>query len=586
MRRFFLRCAAAALAAVLTLPPALAAERDSEMVRVGLAYGSSALASANLENNTGYGSGYRMGYFDDGLDFVELARTDEGETQITMVKAQNTWVNGTSYSNSDNGGEAIGCYHVLVEDGYRSYEQAAADAQEYRDGFVAWIGGDYQVRAGAYLTEEEAEDAAWDLDGEVVGTSSYAVNVTVTGTDQILFQFDGGDALALGVMPDVTGTDSVRTWFKGYRYYGGFRYERIGGGDLTVVNIVDLETYIKGVVPYEMSSSWPLEALKVQAVCARSYAYINIHSGKHTSYHFDVCNTTDCQAYYGAGTNSSSYQATERTDRAVDETAGEYAWYDGQVIEAFYSSSHGGASESVYNVWGTSLEQYPYLCGVEDPYEADMASKNSYSSWTVSYTSSELAQRLERYDYDASSGIESLTLTYSDLGNVIQVRVNYRDGGSDTIRPSSMRSSSMRSVFGISSIRFTVNGRAASSGSGTTSSSGGGLTANGSTSLDSQGSYTVISGSGSLSQAGLDGLYAISGSGSITPAEDAASGGGSDTDTPAGTQVTVSGSSYSFQGSGNGHQLGLSQYGAWAMAERGFTYEEIIEFYYPGTYVR
>ena len=573
--------AAVLLAVVLALPTVLAAGSGGEMVRVGLAYGSGALVNANLENNTGYGSGYRMGYFDDDLDFVELAWTDEDETQITMVKTQNTWVNGTSYSNSDNGGDVIGCYHVLVESGYRSYEQAAADAQEYRDGFVAWIDGDYQVRAGSYTSRQEAEDAAQSLGGTVAGTSSYAVNVTRTGTAEILFQFDGGDALALGVMPDVTGADAVRTWFKGYRYYGGFRYERIGGGDLTVVNIVDLETYIKGVVPYEMSSSWPLEALKVQAVCARSYAYINIHSGKHTSYHFDVCNTTDCQAYYGAGTNSSSYQATERTDQAVDETAGEYAWYDGQVIEAFYSSSHGGASESVYNVWGTSLEQYPYLCGVEDPYEADMASKNSYSSWTVSYTSSELAQRLENYGYDASSGIESLTLTYSDLGNVIQVRVNYRDGGSDTIRPSSMRS-----VFGISSIRFTVNGQAASSGSGTTSSSGGGLTANGSTSLDSQGTYTVISGSGSLSQAGLDGLYAISGSGSVTPAEDAASGGGSGTDTPTGTQVTVSGSSYSFQGSGNGHQLGLSQYGAWAMAERGFTYDEIIEFYYPGTYVR
>lgn len=573
--------AAVLLAVVLALPTVLAAGSGGEMVRVGLAYGSGALVNANLENNTGYGSGYRMGYFDDDLDFVELAWTDEDETQITMVKTQNVWVNGSSYSTSDNGGDVIGCYHVLVEDGYRSYEQAAADAQEYRDGFVAWIDGDYQVRAGSYTSRQEAEDAAQNLGGTVAGTSSYAVNVTRTGTAEILFQFDGGDDLALGVMPDVTGADTVRTWFKGYRYYGGFRYERIGGGDLTVVNIVDLETYIKGVVPYEMSSSWPLEALKVQAVCARSYAYINIHSGKHTSYHFDVCNTTDCQAYYGAGTNSSSYQATERTDQAVDETAGEYAWYDGQVIEAFYSSSHGGASESVYNVWGTSLEQYPYLCGVEDPYEADMASKNSYSSWTVSYTSSELAQRLENYGYDASSGIESLTLTYSDLGNVIQVRVNYRDGGSDTIRPSSMRS-----VFGISSIRFTVNGQAASSGSGTTSSSGGGLTANGSTSLDSQGTYTVISGSGSLSQAGLDGLYAISGSGSITPAEDAASGGGSGTDTPTGTQVTVSGSSYSFQGSGNGHQLGLSQYGAWAMAERGFTYEEIIEFYYPGTYVR
>ena len=572
--------AAVLLAVVLALPTALAAGSGGEMVRVGLAYGSGALVNANLENNTGYGSGYRMGYFDDGLDFVELARTDEDETQITMVKTQNTWVNGTSYSNSDNGGDVIGCYHVLVESGYRSYEQAAADAQEYRDGFVAWIDGDYQVRAGSYTSRQEAEDAAQSLGGTVAGTSSYAVNVTRTGTAEILFQFDGGDALALGVMPDVTGADTVRTWFKGYRYCGGFRYERIGGGDLTVVNIVDLETYIKGVVPYEMSNSWPLEALKVQAVCARSYAYINIHSGKHTSYHFDVCNTTDCQAYYGAGTNSSSYQANERTDQAVDETAGEYAWYDGQVIEAFYSSSHGGASESVYNVWGTSLEQYPYLCGVEDPYEADMASKNSYSSWTVSYTSSELAQRLQARGYNASSGIASLTLTYSDLGNVIQVRVTYGNGESNDLKPTSIRS-----VFGVSSIRFTVNGQSVSSGAGT-SSSGGGLTANGSASLDSQGTYTVISGSGSLSQAGLDGLYAISGSGSINPAEDTVSSGGSGTDTPAGTQVTVSGSSYIFQGSGNGHQLGLSQYGARAMAERGFTYDEIIEFYYPGTYVR
>lgn len=572
--------AAVLLAVVLALPTALAAGSGGEMVRVGLAYGSGALVNANLENNTGYGSGYRMGYFDDGLDFVELARTDEDETQITMVKTQNTWVNGTSYSTSDNGGEAIGCYHVLVESGCRSYEQAAADAQEYRDGFVAWIDGDYQVRAGSYTSRQEAEDAAQSLGGTVAGTSSYAVNVTRTGTAEILFQFDGGDALALGVMPDVTGADTVRTWFKGYRYCGGFRYERIGGGDLTVVNIVDLETYIKGVVPYEMSNSWPLEALKVQAVCARSYAYINIHSGKHTSYHFDVCNTTDCQAYYGAGTNSSSYQANERTDQAVDETAGKYAWYDGQVIEAFYSSSHGGASESVYNVWGSSLEQYPYLCGVEDPYEADMASQNSYSSWTVSYTSSELAQRLQARGYNASSGIASLTLTYSDLGNVIQVRVTYGNGESNDLKPTSIRS-----VFGVSSIRFTVNGQSVSSGAGT-SSSGGGLTANGSASLDSQGTYTVISGSGSLSQAGLDGLYAISGSGSVTPAEDAASGGGSGTDTPTGTQVTVSGSSYIFQGSGNGHQLGLSQYGARAMAERGFTYDEIIEFYYPGTYVR
>lgn len=576
--------AAALLAVVLALPTALAEGSGGEMVRVGLAYGSGALVNANLENNTGYGSGYRMGYFDDDLDFVELARTDEDETQITMVKTQNVWVNGSSYSTSDNGGEAIGCYHVLVGSGYRSYEEAAAAADGYADGFVAWVDGDYQVRAGSYTSESAAQSAASSYGGTVAGTSSYGVNVTRTGSAEILFQFDGGADLALGVMPDVTGADAVRTWFKGYRYYGGFRYERISGGNLTVVNIVDLETYIKGVIPYEMSNSWPLEALKVQAVCARSYAYVNIQSNKHTSYHFDVCNSTDCQVYYGAGANSSSYQANDRTDQAVDETAGEYAWYNGQVIEALYSSSHGGASESVYNVWGSSLERYPYLCGVSDPYEADMASKNSYSSWTVSYSSSELAQRLQNYGYNTSSGIASLTLTYSDLGNVIQVRVNYNNGESNTIKPSSTYG--IRTSFGVHSIRFTVNGQGASSGSSSGSAGGGGIAVNGSSSLGSQDSYTVISGSGTQSQVSLDGLYAISGSGSIAPAGDGTSSGGSGTGTPSGTQVTVSGSSYTFQGSGYGHQLGLSQYGAWAMAERGFSYDEIIEFYYPGTYVR
>lgn len=576
--------AAVLLAVVLALPTVLAAGSGGEMVRVGLAYGSGALVNANLENNTGYGSGYRMGYFDDDLDFVELAWTDEDETQITMVKTQNVWVNGSSYSTSDNGGEAIGCYHVLVRSGYRSYEEAAAAADGYADGFVAWVDGDYQVRAGSYTSESAAQSAASSYGGTVAGTSSYGVNVTRTGSAEILFQFDGGADLALGVMPDVTGADAVRTWFKGYRYYGGFRYERISGGNLTVVNIVDLETYIKGVIPYEMSNSWPLEALKVQAVCARSYAYVNIQSNKHTSYHFDVCNSTDCQVYYGAGANSSSYQANDRTDQAVDETAGEYAWYNGQVIEALYSSSHGGASESVYNVWGSSLERYPYLCGVSDPYEADMASKNSYSSWTVSYSSSELAQRLQNYGYNTSSGIASLTLTYSDLGNVIQVRVNYNNGESNTIKPISTYG--IRTSFGVHSIRFTVNGQGASSGSSSGSAGGGGIAVNGSSSLGSQDSYTVISGSGTQSQVSLDGLYAISGSGSIAPAGDGTSSGGSGTGTPSGTQVTVSGSSYTFQGSGYGHQLGLSQYGAWAMAERGFSYDEIIEFYYPGTYVR
>lgn len=575
MKGIFTRLAALLLAAALVTPAAQAAGSEAELIQVGLAYGSGALVSANLENNTGYGSGYRFGYYDSDLDFVELGRTSSGVTKLTMVKAQNIWVSGTSYSTSDNGGELIGCYHVQMPGSYNSYNAAYSEASDYSDGFVAWIDGEYQVRCGAYETKAEAESRASSLGGTVVGTSSYAVNVTQTGKAKILFQFDGEDGLALGVMPDVTGEDEVRTWFKGNRYYGGFRYERISGGDLTVVNIVDLETYLKGVIPYEMSNSWPLEALKVQAVCARSYAYNNLRSSRHTASHFDVCNTTDCQVYYGAGPNNTSYQANDRTDRAVEETAGEYARYDGQVIEAFYSSSHGGASESVYHVWGSSLEDYPYLKGVADPYEADLSGKNPYSSWTVSYSEEELVQQLLSKGYAAGSGIDSLVLTYSELGNVIQAKVFYENGQSNTLKPEKIRS-----AFGLPSIRFTVNGKEAGSGS---QSGNSGLSVGGGA-LDSGKDYFVISGGGTVSQVSGEKLYSISGSGTICPVDEAGESGSPDV--PAGTQVTVSGRSFTFRGSGNGHQLGLSQYGAWAMAERGFSYDEIIEFYYPGAVVR
>ena len=572
MKRIFMQLAAVVLAVAVAVPmaaPAKAAKSDELTLRVGLAYGTSALVNANLENNTGYGSGYRFGYYDSDLDFVELGRTSADITQLTMVKAQNVWVNGSSYSTSNNGGELIGCYHVLVSDGYRSFSAAQQAAQRYSDGFVAWIDGEYQVRVGAYETETEAQSRANSVDGTVVGTSSYSVNVTETGETQILFQFDGGSSTALGIMPDVTGVGETRTWFKSLRYPGGFRYERIGGGNLTVVNIVDMEDYLKGVVPNEMSDSWPLEALKAQAVCARSYAYNSLNH--HSSYHFDICNGTDCQVYYGYGGKGVN---NVNAARAVEETAGEYALYNGKPIEAFYSASHGGASESVYNVWGSSLTTYPYLCGVEDPYEADTDSINPYSSWTVSYTTSSLTQRLQGKGYGTGTTVASLDLTYSDLGNVIAVKVNYANGQSNTITPIKMRS-----VFNVSSIRFQVN--SAGSGTGGTAPDGS-LAVNGSGSLPEQDSYYVISGTGSVGKTDREDLYAISGSGSVDPVTSSSGGGSTVTE---GNVVHVTGSSYVFEGSGNGHQIGMSQWGAYAMAKRGFTYDEIVTFYFPGVTV-
>lgn len=580
MRKKMMQFAAFALSLVLLLPQGAAAARSSgpEKVRVGLFFGSTAVVGGNLQNNTGYGSGYRFGYFDDDLDFVEVARTGQKKTEITVLKAQNVWFyynRSTAayvYETADNGGTVIGCYHIRLPGTYRDFEEASQAVEAYGKGFVAWIDGEYQVRCGAYTTKEKAQAALDALgEGSIVGTSSYAVTVITTGTDEILYQHDGGAERPLGVMPDVTGADVVRTWCKGYKYNGGFRYERIGGGDLTVTNILDLETYIKGVIPYEMNNAWPLEALKAQAVCARSYAAVNIGESKHRTYHIDVCATACCQAYHGVGTNSTTYQANDVTDRAVEETAGMYAMYNGEPIPAYYSSSHGGASESIQNVWGTALSKYPYLCGVTDPYEQDVSDINANSSWTVKYTAAELTTRLQSKGFGVGTSVDHLELEYSQLGNVIKVVVHWKNGNTNTIKASS--TNGVRTVFNLKSIRFTINGAAVSQ-------SGGGLSVNGSEKLSGLDGLYVISGSGKVSSLG-SGAYTISGDGKVSKAET-----GSGEETTSGGTVVVSGSSYTFRGAGWGHQLGMSQYGAYAMAKRGFDYDEIVEFYYPGVVVK
>jgi stage II sporulation protein D len=602
MRKKWMRLAAAVLSVVLCIPTAQAAKTGgtAEKIRVGLASSSShsttkEMEAAHLQNNTGYGAGFRFGYYDSDLNFVELARTSQSISSVAVLKTQTMYYGYSSsggkytYSTSLSGNVVVGCYHVQLPGEYATYA-AAAEAAEDQGGFVAWINGAYQVRVGAWPNRSGAEDYAERLGGTVVGTSSYGMNVVEVGTSTILFQFDGGAGQALGILPDVTGASDVRTWFSGYKYRGGFTYQRVTGNDLTVVNVVDLEDYVKGVVCYEMGRDWPLEALKAQAICARTYALrrLNYHGGLG----YDVCCTDYCQVYRGVGSNREDYGPSTTSDCAVEETANQVLWYKNTLAETYFSSSHGGASESAYYIWGLSMEEQPYLCGVTDPYEETIADRNSYSSWTVTYTADQLTQRLQGYGYGTSTSIDHLELTYSELGNVIQVKLCYANGQSNTITPRT--TPGIRSAFGVNSIRFTVNGKTVSTGSTTKSttsksSSGGQYALNGTGTLSSLDGLYAISGSGTTSKVDEQ-PYAISGTGTTSPVESGSSTTNSGSTTTSGTNagggtVSVSGSSYVFTGSGWGHQVGMSQYGANAMARLGYSGDEIVEFYFPGTKV-
>ena len=183
-----------------------------------------------------------------------------------------------------------------------------------------------------------------------------------TDTDELLFSLPStGKDRYLVVHPISPDEESV-TWFSRQRYYGDFAYTDLGNGKLTVVNILPLERYLLGVCGSEMGSSFPLEALKAQAVAARTYAAFYRGGVYAQNFGFDLTCDTYCQAYGG-------YVDAPRIVQAVEETENQYLTYDGKLINALYFSADGGETLDSELVFPNAL---PYLRGYKDPYEASV----------------------------------------------------------------------------------------------------------------------------------------------------------------------------------------------------------------------
>lgn len=129
------------------------------------------------------------------------------------------------------------------------------------------------------------------------------------------------------------------------------------------VNIINMEDYLKGVVGHEMYPSYNIEALKAQAIAARTYALYNI--GKHSGSGYDICDTTHCQVFYGLDTDN-NYASYANVRKAVDETAGQILTYQGKLAPTYYSASNGGYTEATENVWTSSIA---YLTARKDEYD-------------------------------------------------------------------------------------------------------------------------------------------------------------------------------------------------------------------------
>ena len=180
--------------------------------------------------------------------------------------------------------------------------------------------------------------------GSVITASCYANILTTSsvslvaedGTSPFYFTDNQGNRIS----PAYAGSMELRMYPEGY----------------TVVNVVDLESYVKGVIPSEVPSSYGMEALKAQAVCARSYAYIQMMHNKYEAYGAHVDDSVNFQVY-------NKQNQTPETVAAVDETKGQVLSYKGDIIETYYySTSYGHTGD--YEAWNLDKDAYGYLQGV------------------------------------------------------------------------------------------------------------------------------------------------------------------------------------------------------------------------------
>ncbi len=202
----------------------------------------------------------------------------------------------------------------------------------------------------------------------------------------------------------------------GRPYRGAVELLWKGPGRFTVVNEAGLEDYVRGVVSQEMSHSWPAEALRCQAVVARSYAVAN--KGRFGKDGYDLCATAACQVYGGKEAEHPS------TDKAVDDTRGEVLTYKGDVISAVFHSCCGGQTDDSKDVWrGKGL---PYLEGVRCRW---CRNESPHYQWKSDISDPVLEDALKAGGHGVGEVKSVRIVSRTGSGRAYEVRITGENGG-------------------------------------------------------------------------------------------------------------------------------------------------------------
>ena len=189
--------------------------------------------------------------------------------------------------------------------------------------------------------------------------SLYSSNTLIYSTDPDNLDKDGITLIQHEGTAGYNNLVTLNNAEHGYCNYKGDLYFSIYNGYIRVVNYIYIDDYLCGVVPYEMSNSWPVEALKAQAIAARNYAAMYLNSGGD----YDMVDTAANQTYHG-------YEASYTTAiAAVNGTAKQVMLSDGALFEAYYSASNGGVTEIPQHVWSYDKPLKSYHVIKADPYD-------------------------------------------------------------------------------------------------------------------------------------------------------------------------------------------------------------------------
>ncbi len=516
-----------------------------EKVRIGLYYGSSAMPKVDIKGEAGITVGFESGSFST-LYEHQSAEPISIRKDSYFVKSGNLVIEFKPTDSNIPDGEKFGPYHVQIGQSYTDKTVLDGEIQRIRQigiqAYPAWQNGSWFIWSGLHLDVGSAQQEIQSVLVPALGEGTYTViqpnkhRVQVLAGVEIKLMFESQDQF-LRLKPESVSTPKLIN-VNGKKFRGEIEVRRYDTSDMTVINILPLEDYLYGVVPKEIGALSPLEAVKAQAVAARTYSIRNL--GKYSKWGFDMSNTVSDQAYGGY-----EYEH-QNSNKAVDQTRAKILVYNGNPATTYYFSTSGGKTENVENVWSPD-QSCPYLVSVEDKYEP---TNLTYSKWSEALTSAEVSQRLKAKGYDVGGIVSIQALEFSNAGRVIKLLIKGTKGEKIFEREK------CRTALGLRSQWYSIS------------------TDSDIAVLDNESTISRIN-IGALRIRAADGDYTIGQQSSKMFAIGAAST----------KEYPVSTTTYRFDGRGWGHGIGMSQNGAKAMAEAGFTFEQILQWYYKGTNV-